>query len=202
MTSSPRRRPPARAVATGQHRSRHRGRYLATGSPVRGALCQPGRRSSSAISSRRSFGELPIGQWRGPVSSTYGTHLVLVDDRTDSRVPALEEVRDVVRRDWANAQRTEASEKYYQVLLRRYTVTVEPAQPVMATENVRRTGRCHETSALRSRDLALAFGRLRARSAPGLPPDTSDWSRHLRCALESPGTRRRHAAGSLCGAAD
>jgi parvulin-like peptidyl-prolyl isomerase len=66
------------------------------------------------------------------VASTYGAHLVLVDDRTDGRVPALEEVRDVVRRDWANARRTEASEKYYQALLRRYTVTVERPQPLVA----------------------------------------------------------------------
>jgi parvulin-like peptidyl-prolyl cis-trans isomerase-like protein len=79
------------------------------------------------------LGALPIGQWRGPVPSTYGAHLVLVDDRTDARLPALEEVRDAVRRDWANAQRAEASEKYYQELLRRYTVTVEPPPPVIAT---------------------------------------------------------------------
>jgi PPIC-type PPIASE domain len=79
-----------------------------------------------------ALGELPIGQWRGPVASTYGAHLVLVDDRTDGRVPALEEVHDVVRRDWANAQRTAASEKYYQALLRRYTVTVERPQPLVA----------------------------------------------------------------------
>lgn len=78
------------------------------------------------------LGKLPIGQWRGPVPSTYGAHLVLVDNRTHARVPALEEVRDAVRRDWVDAQRAEASEKYYQELLRRYTVTVEPP-PVMAT---------------------------------------------------------------------
>ncbi|HSR90641.1 MAG TPA: peptidylprolyl isomerase [Gemmatimonadales bacterium] len=87
-----------------------------------------------------ALGKLPIGQWHGPVASAYGAHLVLVDDRTEGRVPDLEEVRDVVRRDWANAQRTEVSEKYYQTLLRRYAVTVEPTQPVMATENPRRTG--------------------------------------------------------------
>ena len=85
-----------------------------------------------------ALGGLPTGQWHGPVASTYGAHLVLVSDRTDGRVPALEEVRDVVRRDWANAQRTEASEKYYQALLRRYAVTVERAQPVMATETGQR----------------------------------------------------------------
>ena len=66
-------------------------------------------------------------------------HLVLISDRTDSRLPALEEVREVVRRDWANAQRTEGSEKYYQALLRRYAVTVERAQPVMVTETRQRT---------------------------------------------------------------
>jgi hypothetical protein len=49
-------------------------------------------------------------------------------------------VREVVRRDWANAQRAEASKKYYQALLRRYTVTVESAQPVVATGSARRTG--------------------------------------------------------------
>jgi hypothetical protein len=87
-----------------------------------------------------SLSELPSGEWRGPVSSTYGTHLVLIDDRTDSRLPALQEVREVVRRDWANAQRAESNEKYYQALLRRYTVTVETAQPVMATETARRAG--------------------------------------------------------------
>ena len=79
------------------------------------------------------LGVLPIGQWRGPVPSTYGAHLVQIDARTDARLPALEEVRDAVRRDWANAQRAETSEKYYQELLRRYTVTVELPQPVVAT---------------------------------------------------------------------
>jgi parvulin-like peptidyl-prolyl isomerase len=86
-----------------------------------------------------ALGGLPTGQWHGPVASTYGAHLVLVSDRTDGRAPALEEVRDVVRRDWANARRTEASEKYYQTLLRRYAVTVERARPVIATETEQRT---------------------------------------------------------------
>jgi len=78
------------------------------------------------------LGKLPIGQWLGPLPSTYGAHLVLVDDRTDARVPGLEEVHDAVRRDWVNAQRAEASEKYYQELLRRYTLTLEPPRPAMA----------------------------------------------------------------------
>jgi PPIC-type PPIASE domain len=72
---------------------------------------------------------LPSGQWQGPVASAYGVHLVLVVGRTEGRVPALEEVRDAVRREWMSAQRLEAREQYYQALLRRYTVTIEGAAP-------------------------------------------------------------------------
>src|SRR5881394_4474688 len=40
------------------------------------------------------------------------------------------EGRDAVRREWTNARRLEANEKFYQDLLRRYTVTIEPPAPV------------------------------------------------------------------------
>jgi hypothetical protein len=71
------------------------------------------------------FGELPLGQWHGPIASGYGVHLVWVSERTAGGLPALADVREAVRREWANAQRLEANEKYYRELLRRYTVTIE-----------------------------------------------------------------------------
>jgi hypothetical protein len=74
------------------------------------------------------LGELTPGQWQGPVESGYGVHLVLVSERTQGRVPELAEVRDAVRREWANAHRLEAKEKFYQALLQRYTVTIEKPQ--------------------------------------------------------------------------
>ncbi|HZN99193.1 MAG TPA: peptidylprolyl isomerase [Gemmatimonadales bacterium] len=74
------------------------------------------------------LGRLPIGQWQGPVASVYGAHLVFVSERTEGRLPALGEVRDAVRREWAEAQRVEASEKFYRAMLRRYTVTIERTQ--------------------------------------------------------------------------
>jgi hypothetical protein len=43
-------------------------------------------------------------------------------------------VRDSVRREWDNAQRLEANEKFYQELLKRYTVTIEGLEP-MAEKN-------------------------------------------------------------------
>ena len=39
----------------------------------------------------------PIGAWSGPVSSSYGLHLVLVHEAEPPRALAFEEVRDVVR---------------------------------------------------------------------------------------------------------
>ncbi len=75
------------------------------------------------------LGELSPGHWQGSVGSGYGVHLVFVGQRTEGGVPALEEVREAVRREWANAERLEANEKFYQGLLKRYTVTIERPQP-------------------------------------------------------------------------
>jgi hypothetical protein len=72
---------------------------------------------------------LTPGQWQGPVESGYGVHLVLVSERTEGGVPALAEVREAVRREWANARRLEANEKFFQELLKRYTVTIERPEP-------------------------------------------------------------------------
>ena len=74
------------------------------------------------------LGGLPPGQWQGPVESGYGVHLVFVSKRTEGRIPALEEVRDAVRREWANVKRLETNEKFYRELLRRYAVTVERSE--------------------------------------------------------------------------
>ena len=78
------------------------------------------------------LGELSPGQWHGPVESGYGVHLVWINERTEGRLPALAEVRDAVRREWANARRLESNEKFYQELLKRYTVIIERAEPLTA----------------------------------------------------------------------
>jgi hypothetical protein len=68
---------------------------------------------------------LEPGVWRGPVASGYGVHLVLVRERIDGRVPPLEELREAVRREWADARRLAANEQLYRSLRQRYTVTVQ-----------------------------------------------------------------------------
>ncbi len=70
--------------------------------------------------------ELPLGRWEGPVGSGYGVHLVRVDARTPGRNAELDEVRDAVRRDLANARRVAASEALVRRLMERYTVEIEP----------------------------------------------------------------------------
>jgi hypothetical protein len=50
---------------------------------------------------------------------------VLVERRVPGRVPALDEVRDAVRREWLVRARRDANEAFYQRLRSRYTVAVE-----------------------------------------------------------------------------
>jgi hypothetical protein len=80
------------------------------------------------------LGELPIGQWHGPIESGYGVHIVLVTNRRDGRTPLLKEVRDAVRTEWLSAKRTELNEQFYQSLLKRYTVTIENPQVAMTAQ--------------------------------------------------------------------
>ena len=81
--------------------------------------------------------ELPVGEWSGPIESGYGLHLVTVRERKDGSLPALAEVRETVKRDWVNAQRSETNEKFYQALLKRYTVTIEDPRLAFAEKDSR-----------------------------------------------------------------
>jgi hypothetical protein len=69
---------------------------------------------------------MKTGHWQGPVQSGYGSHLVFVSERTEGHLPALAEIRSEVQREWANAKRLESEDRFYQALLQRYTVKIEP----------------------------------------------------------------------------
>jgi hypothetical protein len=81
-----------------------------------------------------SLAELPARKWAGPVESGLGMHVVCVTNRTDGRLPQLDEVREAVRREWANDYRLESNRKFYEALLNRYTVTVELPPPPADTK--------------------------------------------------------------------
>jgi len=82
---------------------------------------------------------LPLETWQGPILSGYGAHLVRLEKRESGRVPELEEVRDAVRREWADERRKEANERLFQSLLEGYEVRVE--RPVSMTAPAARADR-------------------------------------------------------------
>jgi len=63
-------------------------------------------------------------------------HLVYLSERTEGHLPALTEVREAVRREWEDAQRLEANDKFYRDLLKHYTVTVEGREPTAAEKKM------------------------------------------------------------------
>lgn len=67
-----------------------------------------------------------VGSWFGPVRSGFGAHLVLVDARQDSRMPALEEVREAVQREWMSQRREQSVDGLYDKLAENYVIEIEP----------------------------------------------------------------------------
>jgi hypothetical protein len=68
---------------------------------------------------------LEPGRWHGPIASGYGAHLVLLQERTEARLPGLAEVRDAVARELENERREAMNEATYRRLLERYTIVIE-----------------------------------------------------------------------------
>ena len=75
----------------------------------------------------QAVADLPTGDWKGPVASTYGVHLVRVNGRTASRAPALAELRDRVVADLRQERRRERSQAAYDELRESYEVRL-PAE--------------------------------------------------------------------------
>lgn len=65
------------------------------------------------------------GGWTGPVSSSFGVHLVRVTEWAAPVLPPLADVIDRVRTDLAVQRREEANEAVFQALLQRYDVQVD-----------------------------------------------------------------------------
>ncbi len=72
-----------------------------------------------------SLAELAIGTWQGPIQSGYGHHLVLLQERTEGRVPGLDEARVALQREWKDIQRNKANKEFFKKLSSRYAVTIE-----------------------------------------------------------------------------
>lgn len=69
--------------------------------------------------------DMPVGEWRGPVASGYGLHLILVDGRAEMEAVTFESVRDAVLRDFSEERRREANLDFISRLKQRYEITID-----------------------------------------------------------------------------
>lgn len=65
------------------------------------------------------------GDWRGPIRSGYGLHLIRIDLYQPGRPLTLAEAERDVMRDWHNKQRIEAIDRLYERLRTQYSITIE-----------------------------------------------------------------------------
>lgn len=80
----------------------------------------------------RKIFTLPVNSWQGPVISGYGTHLVYISKRNESRLPPIDEIRERVSRQWHETKQQEANKLFYQSLYQRYEIVLDDS----VTENI------------------------------------------------------------------
>ena len=73
--------------------------------------------------------DLSPGKWAGPVMSGFGLHLARVSESLPGRAPSLEEIHEIVLRDWKGTKARELRELHYARLLERYVVEIHSAEP-------------------------------------------------------------------------
>ena len=88
----------------------------------------------------RELARAPAGKWSGPIASPYGLHLVRLSSHSQAREPKLEEVRDLVTREWLREQQESANEAFYANLRKRYRVVIEQPTSVTASATDKQAG--------------------------------------------------------------
>ena len=72
---------------------------------------------------------VPVGQWVGPLESSFGVHILRVRERSRARLPRLEDVRAEVLREWESDRRTRSRDDDYRKLRDGYEVVVKAKLP-------------------------------------------------------------------------
>ena len=89
--------------------------------------------NASATRVRGFFGEeftrelykREVGPWQGPIESPFGLHLVRIEQITRGEVPALIDIRAVVRREWQSDARKASRKSLIATLRANYSVQIE-----------------------------------------------------------------------------
>jgi hypothetical protein len=66
-----------------------------------------------------------VGEWIGPIESSFGAHYVRVSARTPAVAPQLAAVRDNVVREWENERRQRARDDAYTRMRGEYQISIE-----------------------------------------------------------------------------
>jgi len=78
--------------------------------------------------------EAPVGQWSGPLQSGFGLHLVRVDERVAGVLPAFDQIRPIVLREYQAEQRTQSNKEFLDSLRAKYDIRIEgPAAGLFET---------------------------------------------------------------------
>ncbi|WP_274474785.1 peptidylprolyl isomerase [Mangrovimonas aestuarii] len=72
-----------------------------------------------------SLEDLPTNEWAGPITSGFGEHLVFISAKTPAYIPALKEIRDVVKRDYEYAIESKNKELIYKELKKNYDIIIK-----------------------------------------------------------------------------
>ena len=72
---------------------------------------------------------VPVGEWAGPIGSSFGSHYVRVSERTPATAPALAAVHDQVVREWENDRRQRARHDAYTRMRSGYEIRLEARPP-------------------------------------------------------------------------
>lgn len=76
--------------------------------------------------------KLTVGEWRGPIRTGLGLHLIRLAARIEGRLPELAEIRSVVQREWSNEKRIANRQKLNGRLLEDYEVIIEWPEETVA----------------------------------------------------------------------
>jgi len=66
-----------------------------------------------------------VDEWTGPIHSTYGAHLVLIQQRTETQAGNFDDIQDRLRMDFVRERKLASEELRYARMLQRYQVTIE-----------------------------------------------------------------------------
>ena len=79
--------------------------------------------------------QLEKNSWKGPIESSYGLHLVRINEKVDARMPELASVIDKVRTDWMSEQRQKTNKEIYERFKERYEIVVEEMPDEFSAES-------------------------------------------------------------------